>query len=56
MVELVFLVPFFIGIISFFLPKKLGRTLLVFTGGIHLVLSVLLWLKRPVAILPEYFP
>jgi hydrogenase-4 component F len=55
MVELAFLAPFLIGIISFFLPKKLGRTILVLTGGIHLLLSVLLWLKRPEAAFPEYF-
>jgi len=55
MVELVFLVPFLIGVISFFLPKKLGRFLLVCTGGVHLFLSVQLWLKKPEAIFPEYF-
>jgi hydrogenase-4 component F len=55
MVEFVFLVPFLIGIVSFFLPKKTGRALLVTTGGFHLVLSVLLWTNRPAAIFPEYF-
>ena len=55
MVELVFLVPFLIGVVSFFLPKKPGRALLVLTGGFHLVFSVLLWLTRPEAIFSEYF-
>jgi hydrogenase-4 component F len=55
MVELLFLVPFLIGIISFFLPQKPGRTMLVLTGGIHLLLSIGLWLKRPEAAFPEYF-
>jgi hydrogenase-4 component F len=55
MVELLFLLPILIGIISFFLPKKPGRTMLVLTGGIHLLLSIWLWLKRPLAAFPEYF-
>ncbi len=55
MVELVFLAPFLIGIVSYFLPKKVGRAILVLTGGSHLILSVLLWVKRPEAVFPEYF-
>jgi len=55
MVELIFLAPFLIGIVSFFLPKKLGRVLIILTGGAHLILSVLLWRNRPEAIFPEYF-
>jgi hydrogenase-4 component F len=55
MLELVFIVPFFAGIIAFFLPRKLGRSLLVIIGAIHLLLSVLIWINRPVSMFPEYF-
>jgi hydrogenase-4 component F len=55
MVELVFLAPFLIGIVSFFLPKKPGRALLIITGCIHLISSALLWYHRPEAAFPEYF-
>ena len=55
MVEFVFIAPFLIGIVSFFLPKKIGRNLLVGVGGLHLFLSIELWLNRPEATLPGYF-
>ncbi len=55
MVEIVFLAPFLLGILSFFLPKETGRIFLVLTGAIHLFLSVNLWRKRPEALLPDYF-
>ena len=55
MVEIVFLVPFFTGIVAFFLPRSFGRTLLVITGAIHLFLSVLLWVHRPEALFKAYF-
>ncbi len=55
MVEIVFLAPFIAGIFAFFLPKAMGRTLLVGTGAIHLILSLLLWKNRPEAIFNNYF-
>ena len=55
MVEFVILAPFLLGIIAFFLPKESGRTILIVAGSIHLLFSVTLWVRRPVAFLPEYF-
>jgi hydrogenase-4 component F len=55
MVEIVFLAPFMTGVIAFFLPLSSGRPLLVVTGSVHLLLSVLLWIYRPQALLPDYF-
>jgi hydrogenase-4 component F len=55
MVEFVFLVPFFTGIVAFFLPKTSGRPLLVLTGAVHLVLSIVLWIARPEAVFDAYF-
>ncbi len=55
MVEIVFLIPFLAGIVAFFVPPRAGRLLLVVTGLVHLVLSVLLWIQRPEAMIPSYF-
>jgi len=55
MVEIVFLTPFITGILAFFLPKAVGRQLLVGTGAIHLCLSLLLWKNRPEAFYNGYF-
>ena len=55
MVEIVFLVPFFTGIVAFFLPITSGRPLLVLTGAVHLLLSILLWIARPEAVFDSYF-
>ncbi len=55
MVELVFLIPFLAGSIAFFVPPRIGRLLLVVTGLVHLLLSVLLWIQRPEAMIPFYF-
>ena len=55
MVEIVFLVPFFTGIVAFFLSKNFGRPLLVITGAIHLFLSILLWIQRPEPLFKAYF-
>ncbi|MFK5954761.1 MAG: proton-conducting transporter membrane subunit [Desulfobacterium sp.] len=55
MVESIILIPFIAGWIVFFLPKMTGRRILVITGVIHLILSVLLWIERPAAILTAYF-
>lgn len=55
MVETVILIPFAAGLIAYFAPVRVGRLLLVITGLTHLALSVLLWIWRPVAMLPSFF-
>jgi hydrogenase-4 component F len=55
MVEIIFLAPFITGLLAFFLPKAIGRQLLVGTGAIHLILSLLLWKTRSVPIFENYF-
>lgn len=55
MVEIVFLIPFLAGAAAFFLPPTIGRGLLVLTGGAHLILSTMIWIKRPAPFFPLYF-
>ena len=55
MVELVFVFPMITGTIAFFLPRNVGRTLLVLTGAGHLALSSLIWMQRPAAVFEQYF-
>jgi hydrogenase-4 component F len=55
MVELTFIAPLVTGCLAFILPRSFGRPLLVFTGALHLVLSVLLWAGRPEPLFPEFF-
>ena len=55
MVEIVFMVPLLTGAIAFFMPGASGRPLLVITGAAHLLLSVLLWIYRPLAMLEGFF-
>lgn len=55
MVEIIFLTPFLTGILAYFLPRLIGRQLLVCTGGIHLIFSVYLWIYRPQSIFTNYF-
>ena len=55
MVEIVFLAPLLTGAIAFFMPKASARPLLVFTGTVHLLLSVFLWVRRPAPMFPDYF-
>jgi len=55
MVEIVFLVPLFTGIVAFFLPRNFGRLLLVLTGVLHLFLSILLWVQRSEPLFKAYF-
>ena len=55
MVEIVFLIPLLTGVMAFFIPRTTGRSLLVITGVIHLVLSLYLWIRRPVAVFDVYF-
>ncbi len=55
MLEIVFIAPLIAGTIAFFLPKTSGRPLLVSTGAVHLLISVLIWVLRPQAALDGYF-
>ncbi|MFH2093597.1 MAG: proton-conducting transporter membrane subunit, partial [Pseudomonadota bacterium] len=55
MVEIIFLTPFITGLLAFFLPKTIGRPLLVCTGAIHLFLSIMIWINRPEAVFNAYF-
>nr|WP_319493530.1 proton-conducting transporter membrane subunit [uncultured Desulfobacter sp.] len=55
MVELIFAIPFIAGLIAFFLPKFLGRSLLVMVGAVHLTLSYRLWKFNPPAYFERYF-
>ena len=55
MLEIVFLIPFLTGTAAFFLPVKIGRCLLVLTGAIHLVLSVMVWAGGLASSFPDYF-
>ncbi|MDA8140793.1 MAG: proton-conducting transporter membrane subunit [Desulfobacteraceae bacterium] len=55
MIELIIIVPLVAGLVAFFLPLTMARPLLVLIGAVHLLLSTLLWLQRPLALLPDYF-
>ena len=55
MLELIFLVPFILGIVTFFLPRTLGRLTLIASGGLHIVFTILIWLKKMSPIWPAYF-
>lgn len=55
MLETVFLVPFVAAFAVFLVSAALGRILLVLTGIIHLLLTIMLWISRPVSMFPDYF-
>lgn len=55
MVTILIVVPLLSGIIAFFLSKWAGRSLLVITGTIHLITSILVWIDRPAPPFPDYF-
>ncbi|MFH0729920.1 MAG: proton-conducting transporter membrane subunit [Pseudomonadota bacterium] len=55
MVEIIMLVPFLSGGVAFFIPPAWGRLLLVITGAVHLLLSILLWSFRPEPLVPAFF-
>ena len=55
MVEIIFLVPFIAALAVFFIPAAAGRMLLILTGVIHLILTVMVWATRPAAMFPDYF-
>ncbi len=55
MLELICLIPFIAGAISFFLPYKIGRVILVGTALLHLLLTITAWTgKMPIGF-PDYF-
>ncbi|RJP92556.1 MAG: hydrogenase [Desulfobacteraceae bacterium] len=55
MLEIIFLIPFVAALAVFFLPATAGRVLLVLTGIIHLLMTIMVWTIRPEAIFPDYF-
>ena len=55
MVEIIFLIPLITGMVAFFLPASITRKLLVVTGAVHLVLSIILWTNKPDPIFKAYF-
>ena len=55
MVEIIFVIPFLAGVLAFFLPRNIGRGILVLTGTVHLILTATVWAVRPDPVFPEYF-
>lgn len=55
MLEIVFLIPFVVGIMTFFLPVIIGRSLLLLTSVVHLGLSVMIWAGTFTPGFPAYF-
>ncbi|ADW19333.1 NADH/Ubiquinone/plastoquinone (complex I) [Desulfobulbus propionicus DSM 2032] len=55
MLESIFCVPLFTGLIALFLPIKLGRIVLVVSGLLHLQMTLLAWLTSFTPLLPGYF-
>lgn len=55
MLELVFLIPIFAGIMAIMLPVKLGRGILVVTALLHLQLTIMCWLKIAKPFFNVYF-
>ncbi|MBR9984753.1 MAG: hydrogenase [Desulfosarcina sp.] len=49
------MIPLITGVIAFFIPRPVGRPLLVLTGVVHLILSLYLWIRRPEALFEIYF-
>ena len=55
MLELVFLIPMFTGIMAAYLPAKLGRGILVISALLHLQMTILAWLQMSKPGLEKYF-
>ena len=55
MLELVFLIPLFAGVMAKFFPVKLGRGILVVTALLHMQLTVMCWMQLLKPVFPEYF-
>ena len=55
MLESIFLLPLLTGLLTLFLPVRLGRVVLVATALLHLQLTVLCWLHTSAPHLPAYF-
>lgn len=54
MLELVCIVPFFAGILTYLIPARMGRWVLVGTAALHLCYCVSFWLAPPAMLLPFY--
>jgi len=55
MVEFTFVAPFLAGCLAFGLPRRFGQSILVVTGAVHLLLSILVWTLRPAPAFPDFF-
>jgi len=55
MLESIFLLPLLTGLLTLFLPVRLGRVVLVATALLHLQLTVTGWLRAATPHLPAYF-
>lgn len=55
MLELIFIIPFLLGISLLFLPVKIGRRILLLTGIIHLPLSLMAWQRSLTPFFANYF-
>ncbi len=55
MLEFTCLIPFITGIITIFLPIRIGRGILVLTALVHFILTVMAWLGNAKPALPQYF-
>lgn len=55
MLEFIFILPAIIGIITFFLPRTMGRIAITATGIGHIVFSGIISFKEVAAIWPDYF-
>ncbi|OQY10235.1 MAG: hydrogenase [Fusobacteriia bacterium 4572_132] len=54
MAELVILIPIIAGILSLLLKNKYGRWLLPITGIIHIIFTILIWMKISVPLFNQY--
>ncbi|MFZ3049069.1 MAG: hydrogenase, partial [Desulfatirhabdiaceae bacterium] len=55
MLEIIFVIPFLAGVLAFFLPRNIGRGILLLTGAFHLILTATVCAVRPDPVFPEYF-
>ncbi len=55
MLELSTLIPLVTGIITMFLPVRLGRVILVMTALFHLLFTILGWMGKMTPAFPQYF-
>jgi hydrogenase-4 component F len=55
MLELIFIIPVFLGVITLFLPRTAGRFLLILTGVFHLTFTASIWLTGVTSYWAPYF-